>query len=214
MQKKIVRWTMLLGAVCTISSASFAVSTLDVTANPTSIPANGTSTSLITVDAVSDGSATVVAVTLGVTGPGALNQYSLNIFISSITHTGSGSVVLTSTQTPGVVTVSANASGFVGDSDQVTTTIVDGDGDGVSDYSDNCISVSNSDQLNGDGDTLGNACDNCAAVTNQNQQNSDSDTLGDSCDNCDFVANQTQVDTDGDGWGDACDNFPNNRNKH
>src|SRR5688572_33009918 len=79
MQKKIVRWTMLLGAVCTISSASFAVSTLDVTANPTSIPANGTSTSLITVDAVSDGSATVVAVTLGVTGPGALNQYSLNI---------------------------------------------------------------------------------------------------------------------------------------
>ena len=43
----------------------------------------------------------------------------------------------------------------------VTYTVVDpdGDGDGVDDDADNCVSVANSDQANYDGDTQGDACD-------------------------------------------------------
>lgn len=41
----------------------------------------------------------------------------------------------------------------------VVVAMLDGDGDGVADYNDNCPAVGNADQLNTDGDGLGNACD-------------------------------------------------------
>lgn len=85
----------------------------------------------------------------------------------------------------------------------------DNDNDGVMNINDNCVSVSNADQLNSDGDTLGNACDNCPSITNQNQLDSDSDTLGDSCDNCPNISNINQENRDNDQYGDACDLYIN-----
>ncbi len=51
----------------------------------------------------------------------------------------------------------------------VTTTILDGDGDGRADGEDNCPATPNPDQIDADGDGVGNACDNCPAVPNPNQ---------------------------------------------
>jgi Thrombospondin type 3 repeat len=107
----------------------------------------------------------------------------------------------------------------------------DRDDDGVSDDTDNCVSVPNPDQLDTDGDGEGDACDpdrdgdgvddtvdNCAEVANPDQADADGDGAGDACDadddndnvddaddNCPFVANPDQADADGDGLGDVCD---------
>jgi hypothetical protein len=51
---------------------------------------------------------------------------------------------------------------------------------------DNCLQVSNTNQLNEDADSLGNACDNCPTVTNGDQLNIDGDSFGDACDAGDF----------------------------
>src|SRR4051794_18715733 len=45
-------------------------------------------------------------------------------------------------------------------------TPVDTDGDGVPDSSDDCVSVSNSDQADGDADGHGDACDPCPLTAN------------------------------------------------
>ena len=100
----------------------------------------------------------------------------------------------------------------------------DSDGDGVTDVSDNCLSVSNPDQaekrLEGfpseednsvritAPDGIGDACDTCPDLTNPNQTDTDGDGVGDACDNCPNLMNQSQLDSDGDGIGDACDNCP------
>lgn len=107
----------------------------------------------------------------------------------------------------------------------------DTDGDGVLDASDNCPSISNTDQADNDGDTVGDVCDedddndnvvdssdNCPVIANTDQADADSDGTGDVCeldtdgdtviddnDNCPAVANTDQADTDGDGTGDACE---------
>jgi hypothetical protein len=73
----------------------------------------------------------------------------------------------------------------------------DADGDGVRDPVDNCVNVSNADQLDQDGDGVGNACD----------LDQDGDGASDGADNCALIPNADQVDTDGDGIGDACDPF-------
>ena len=57
----------------------------------------------------------------------------------------------------------------------------DFDDDGIEDSSDNCMRVSNPDQLDRDGDGWGDACDNCLEQFND------------------------QIDIDGDGWGNICD---------
>jgi hypothetical protein len=76
---------------------------------------------------------------------------------------------------------------------------VDGDGDGVSDASDNCPAVANPGQADADGDNIGDACD-----TPTPPADTDGDGVPDTSDNCPAVANPDQADTDGDGTGDAC----------
>lgn len=71
----------------------------------------------------------------------------------------------------------------------------DGDGDGVFDYTDNCVSTPNADQLDTDADGQGNACD----------IDDDGDGVLDSADGCPTVSDIGQRDSDGDKVGDACD---------
>lgn len=109
--------------------------------------------------------------------------------------------------------------------------LLDEDGDGILDESDNCRTVSNADQADLDRDGVGDACDsdadgdatedaadNCPLLANPGQEDLDLDGMGDVCDadvdndtvandadNCPVNANDTQVDFDQDGDGDACD---------
>ena len=82
---------------------------------------------------------------------------------------------------------------------------IDNDFDNVNDAVDNCLGLSNADQMDTDNDGVGDACDNCLALANANQTDTDDDSWGDVCDNCPTVSNVDQMDTDGDGIGDACD---------
>jgi hypothetical protein len=76
----------------------------------------------------------------------------------------------------------------------------DGDGDGISDATDNCPSAANNDQANSDTDGEGDVCD----------ADDDNDLVQDTVDNCPLVANADQADGDGDGLGTACDPVFNN----
>jgi uncharacterized protein YegL len=101
----------------------------------------------------------------------------------------------------------------------------DDDGDGVSDYSDNCKEIPNPGQMDADEDGLGDACDNCPSLPNADQADEDDNGKGDECEgkvlpgedlDGDGVANEEDLcpemmdpdnaDADGDGWGDVCDN--------
>lgn len=83
--------------------------------------------------------------------------------------------------------------------------VLDMDFDNITDASDNCPDISNTNQLDTDEDGIGNACDNCPTLKNINQMDSDNDGIGDACDNCPDMANSNQLDTDGEGTGDVCD---------
>ena len=86
----------------------------------------------------------------------------------------------------------------------------DYDGDGQTDYLDNCPGVSNASQTDSDNDEAGDACDVCPAITNPDQFDADSDQAGDLCDNCLNTSNPLQEDFDGDTQGDACDDDDDN----
>lgn len=109
--------------------------------------------------------------------------------------------------------------------------VLDTDGDGVPDTTDNCPTVANPGQADFDSDGLGDVCDpdddndgvadatdNCPAVANPGQANLDGDALGDACDpdddgdgindgvdNCPSAQNADQANLDGDALGDVCD---------
>lgn len=70
----------------------------------------------------------------------------------------------------------------------------DDDEDGVPNYLDNCMSVSNASQVDIDDNGSGDDCDDY-----------DRDGVINSKDNCQEYANSNQKDTDGDDIGDACD---------
>lgn len=76
----------------------------------------------------------------------------------------------------------------------------DTDEDGVVDLEDNCVLVSNADQLDDDDDQIGNACDPDVPTAD-----TDNDGIMNQDDNCLTVANPDQTDEDADGIGDACD---------
>ncbi len=77
----------------------------------------------------------------------------------------------------------------------LTFDILDSDGDGVPDVSDNCPSDPNADQQDTDEDGQGDVCDN----------DDDNDGIADASDNCPLDFNPGQEDADNDGTGDVCD---------
>ena len=135
------------------------------------------------------------------------------------------------TVTVGGSTYQVAYNGGTGNDVTLEQTVVDGDGDGVPDGSDNCPAAYNPGQIDTDGDGLGDVCDgdddndgvadggdNCPLTANADQADLDGDTIGDACDldddgdgvadlsdNCPLTANPAQADTDGDLVGDACD---------
>lgn len=109
----------------------------------------------------------------------------------------------------------------------------DVDGDGITNETDNCPEVANSDQADSDFDGVGDECDNCLGQANPDQLDRDFDGSGDLCDvcpgdqlnddgdgdgacvdtdNCPEIANIDQADIDSDNVGDVCDNCPNHFN--
>ncbi len=110
-----------------------------------------------------------------------------------------------------------------------TTIDIDSDSDGVLDYLDNCINVSNPNQEDIDGNGIGDLCqdldadgvidinDNCPNIYNPNQDDSDGNGIGDLCqdtdgdsiidinDNCILTPNTNQSDQNNDGVGDVCE---------
>src|SRR5690606_15412485 len=64
----------------------------------------------------------------------------------------------------------------------------DTDMDGWIDTFDNCVTVSNGDQLDVDGDGIGDVCDNCPTVANQAQLDADMNGVGDLCEGFDSPA--------------------------
>jgi len=70
----------------------------------------------------------------------------------------------------------------------------DSDGDGIPNYRDNCVNLSNPKQEDLDGNKRGDAC-----------EDHDKDGVMDAVDNCSQDPNSNQKDTDGDKIGDVCD---------
>jgi Ca2+-binding RTX toxin-like protein len=85
---------------------------------------------------------------------------------------------------------------------ELEITLVDHDGDRVSDARDNCPDLANFSQQDSDSDGVGNACDTTPTG------DTDADGVDNGQDNCPSIANPTQTDTDGDGQGNACDTTP------
>jgi len=78
--------------------------------------------------------------------------------------------------------------------------ISDLDGDGLTDFFDNCPNTPNADQRDSDGDGLGDSCDPTI-----NGADLDEDGVEFLLDNCPYTPNANQLDSDGDGMGDSCD---------
>lgn len=102
----------------------------------------------------------------------------------------------------------------------------DSDEDGVGHNTDNCLLISNPEQINTDGDSAGDACDaftkdatetldtdgdsvgdNTDVFINNPSEwaDEDGDGTGDNSDNCLYIENAMQINSDGDSEGNACD---------
>ena len=97
----------------------------------------------------------------------------------------------------------------------------DTDNDWIQNLYDNCVDISNRDQLDINQNTVGDVCefdkdsdgiadeiDNCRAATNPEQADDDKDGIGNVCDNCKLY-NPNQFDTDTNGIWDVCDTAKN-----
>ncbi len=85
----------------------------------------------------------------------------------------------------------------------------DVDRDGINNDVDNCVNLSNPDQLDADNDGLGDICDTCTDTDGDGYGNSG--FLANTCpdDNCPTTLNVNQTDVDQDAIGDECDVCPN-----
>jgi hypothetical protein len=117
--------------------------------------------------------------------------------------------------------------------DTITEVMVDVDGDGIPDDTDNCVSIANQDQADSDNDGVGNACDSCPndpskvipGICGCGVADTDSDNDGTpNCnDGCSDDLNKTQpgvcgcgmteTDSDSDGTPDCIDGCPTDSNK-
>ncbi|MBC8072001.1 MAG: amidohydrolase family protein, partial [Deltaproteobacteria bacterium] len=95
-------------------------------------------------------------------------------------------------------------------------TATDGDGDGIDDATDNCVTVFNpvrwleDAQGDADADGVGDVCDSCPLDGDDgcvlpDPNDFDNDVIGNGEDNCPYLENPDQADADGDGHGDGCD---------
>lgn len=78
----------------------------------------------------------------------------------------------------------SNRTSHYGDSARLVIMVVkddDGDGDSVTDNSDNCLYVPNSDQKDSDKDGIGDLCDNCWIKQNADQLDINVNGVGDVC---------------------------------
>ena len=82
----------------------------------------------------------------------------------------------------------------------------DADDDGISDDTDNCPTIENSNQDDLDQDSIGDVCDVCP---NDSNNDVDEDEICGDIDNCPDKNNKNQQDVDGDGIGNVCDSTNN-----
>ena len=104
--------------------------------------------------------------------------YTVNGGISGLGGAGFGPGAVGTNGAPGVITI---------DPDLFPSCVLDSDGDGVADDSDNCPTVANPDQADADRDGVGDACDNCRDTPNAEQTDTDADGVGDACDDADIA---------------------------
>jgi len=165
---------------------------------------------------------------------GSLTQVGCNDDVSCPVNGNSSSVTWTATQ--GTFYYISAGSYFTGGATGnivLSVTSTDGDGDGVGDVCDNCVSTSNPAQANADGDVAGDACDLCPNDPNKiapgicgcgvSDVDTDGDLTADCNDACPNDPNKiapgicgcgvADTDTDGDLTADCNDACPNDPNK-